>query len=138
MFVAIVRFPEVPAEREGDLQMWFAWSNGLLSGVDGLQGRRLLRAADGGYTAIIEHESAETFGAMHATDVASRVQAHLREVLGAEPAATKYEVVVDLVKSGSCCGGGSHADDGEHGGPDRDAVGVGAELQAAGGCCHGA
>jgi len=136
MFVAIVRFPEVPTEREGDLRMWFAWSNGLLSGTDGLRGRRLLRAADGGYTAIIEHDSAETFAAMHTTDEAARVHAHLHEVLGAEPAATTYEVVVDLVKSGSCCGGGGQAGEGEHGGHDLAAVGVGADLQAAGGCCH--
>jgi len=137
MFVAIVRFPEVPTEREGDLRMWFAWSTGLLSGIDGLQGRRLLRAADGGYTAVIEHQSAETFAAMHTTEVASQVHAQLREILGAEPVATNYEVVVDLAKSGSCCGGsGGHTGEAEHGANDRAAAGVGADLQAAGGCCH--
>ena len=51
MFVAIAQFPEVPTEREEEFQAWFAWSNGQFHEIDGLQGRRLLRAADGTYTA---------------------------------------------------------------------------------------
>ena len=44
MFVAIARFPEVPTDREAEFRAWFAWSNDLLRDVDGLAGRRLLRA----------------------------------------------------------------------------------------------
>ena len=58
MFVAIAQFPEVPTEREEEFQAWFAWSNGQLHEIDGLRGRRLLRAADGTYTALVEHASA--------------------------------------------------------------------------------
>ena len=104
MFVAIARFPEVPFDREAEFRAWFAWSNGQLRGIDGLRGRRLLRAEDGSYTALVEHENADTFAAMHTTAVASRVHARLAGVLDHEPAATKYEVVVDLARSGSCCG----------------------------------
>src|SRR5680860_1606450 len=43
---------------------------------------------------------------MHLTEVASQVHARLGQVLHGEPMATKYEVVADLAKSGSCCGGG--------------------------------
>jgi len=125
MFVEIAQFPEVPTEREEELQAWFAWSNG-----------RLLRAADGTYTALVEHQSAETFAAMHLTEVASLVHARLGQVLHGEPMATKYEVVADLAKSGSCCGGGGGH--GGHGGHDRVAAGAGVELQVAGGCCQGA
>jgi len=106
MFVAIARFPEVPGQREEEFQAWFAWSNEQLREIDGLTGRRLLRAADGTYTAIVEHQSAATFAAMHTTEAASQVHARLGEILEGEPVATKYEVVVDLAKSGSCCGGG--------------------------------
>ena len=56
MFVAIARFPEVPTEREAEFRAWFAWSNDLLRDIDGLQGRRLLRAPDGSYTALVEHK----------------------------------------------------------------------------------
>ncbi|NMM35213.1 MAG: antibiotic biosynthesis monooxygenase [Phycicoccus sp.] len=134
MFVAIAQFPEVPTEREEEFQAWFAWSNGQFHEIDGLQGRRLLRASDGTYTALVEHHSAETFAAMHLTEVASHVRARLTQVLQGEPMATKYEVVADLAKSGSCCGGG----DGGHGGHDRAVAGGRVELQVAGGCCQGA
>jgi len=100
MFVAIAQFPEVPTEREEEFRAWFAWSNGQLREIDGLQGRRLLRAADGTYTALVEHQSADTFAAMHLTEVASHVHARLGQVLRGEPMATKYEVVADLAKSG--------------------------------------
>jgi len=136
MFVAIARFPEVPTERVEEFRAWFAWSNDQLRDIDGLKGRRLLRAADGTYTALVEHRSAETLAAMRATEVASQVHAQLQELLLDEPAATMYEVVADLAKSGSCCGGA-----GGHGGQrrdDLDLVGVGAEEQVAGGCCQGA
>jgi len=136
MFVAIARFPEVPTEREAEFRAWFAWSNDQLRDIDGLRGRRLLRASDGSYTALVEHKSAETFAAMGATEVASRVLALLAELLLEELGATTYEVVADLANSGSCCGGaGGHGDQRRH---DLALVGVGAEAQVAGGCCRGA
>jgi heme-degrading monooxygenase HmoA len=134
MFVAIAQFPEVPTEREAEFRAWFAWSNDQLRDIDGLEGRRLLRAPDGSYTALVEHKSAETFAAMHTTGEASHVHALLAELLLDEPAATAYEVVTDLAKSGSCCGGAD-----SHGGRhDLALVGVGDEAQTAGGCCRGA
>jgi len=136
MFVAIARFPEIPTEREDELQAWFAWSNDQLREIDGLKGRRLLRAPDGTYMALVEHESAGTFDAMHATEAAARVHARLAEVIIDEPRAKKYEVVVDFAKSEACCGGGGgHGDQGALG---RTGVGIGGGLQVAGGCCRGA
>jgi len=135
MFVAIAQFPEVPTGQEDEFQSWFAWSNDQLREIDGLQGRRLLRAADGTYIALVEHQSTETFAAMHLTDVASRVHARLGQVLLGEPVATNYEVVADLAKSGSWCGGSGQAG---HGGHDQAATGGRVELQVAGGCCQGA
>ncbi|MEP7036522.1 MAG: hypothetical protein ABI662_05480 [Dermatophilaceae bacterium] len=135
MFVAIAHFTEVPAEQEEEFQAWFAWSNDQLRAIDGLQGRRLLRAADGTYTALVEHQSAETFAAMHLTEVASLVHARFGQVLRDEPVATRYEVVADLARSGTCCGGGGH---GGQGGHDRALDGGRVELQVASGCCQGA
>lgn len=112
MVVAIARFPEVPTEREEAFQEWFAWSNDQLRHVDGLKDRRLLRAADGTYTALVEHTSAETFAAMHTSDVASQVHARLGEILDEEPRATKYDVIVELSTTQSCCGGGGDGQDG--------------------------
>jgi heme-degrading monooxygenase HmoA len=122
MFVATARFPEVAFEREAEFLAWFAWSNGQLRGIDGLRGRRLLRAQDGSYTALVEHENADTFAAMHATDVAARVHARLREVLDDEPVTTAFDVVENLAKSGACCAGGAGHDG--HGRRDEVTFGV--------------
>jgi heme-degrading monooxygenase HmoA len=134
MFVAIARFPEVPTEREAEFRAWFAWSNDQLRDIDGLQSRRLLHATDGSYTALVEHTSAETFAAMHTSDVATQVHALLAELLINEPAATMYEVVADLANSGSCCGGA-----GGHGGqrkPNLAVVVAGDKAQTTSGCCR--
>jgi heme-degrading monooxygenase HmoA len=130
MFVAITSFPEVPTDRRGEFQAWFAWSNTQLRGMDGLEGRRLLRTTDGAYVALVEHHSAETFAAMHTTDQATRVQLRLAEILTDWPQAAQYEVVVELPASGSCCGGGGH------GHPQEAVAEAGAGLQVAGRCCQ--
>lgn len=136
MFVAIAQFSQVPTEREEDFEAWFVWSNDRLRSVDGLEGRRLLRTADGTYAALVEHESAATFATMQVTEVAWQVHSRLREVLGEEPQATTYEVVANLVQPGSCCGG-SDGHQGQ-GGRATATVGLGADLLVSGGCCRGA
>jgi len=109
MFVAVVQFPAVPAEDDEAFRDWFAWSNELLGSVEGLRDRRLLRDTFGGYAAIVEHDSAETFAAMHATPVADLVHRSLRGLLSAGPSATMFEVVDAFAVSpgGGCCGGRS-------------------------------
>jgi len=76
----------------------------------------------------VEHQSDETFAAMHSTEAASQVHARLGEVLMGEPAAMKYEVVVDLAKSGVLLRWWRAR-------PGRRLT---TELQVAGRCCHGA
>lgn len=107
MFIALVTFPEVPADRETAFRSWFAWSNEELAGVDGLQSRRLLRAPNGSYSALVEHDSEATFSAMHARPEVAAIRARLREIVSEPPTATQLEVVSGEV-AGSCCGGGGH------------------------------
>ena len=126
MHIAIARFPTVPAERDKDFRDWFAWSNDQLRETAGLKARRLLRAPDGSYTALVEHESASTFAAMHATEAVSMIHQGLGQILNDGPQATKYEVVVDFSTSGSCCGDGPGA--GSH---ERTL-----EARVSGGCCQ--
>jgi heme-degrading monooxygenase HmoA len=131
MFVVMARFGDVRSEREQEFQAWFAWSNEQLREIDGLKGRRLLRASDGSYTALVEHQSAETFAAMSTTEVATQVHARLADIVN-EPRATTFEVIADLPTSGACCGGtGGH---GQHG-HERAAVDVSIETHR---CCKGA
>jgi len=107
MHIAIARFPMVPAARDREFLEWFAWSNEQLRDTAGLKARRLLRAPDGSYTALVEHESAESFAAMHTAEPVAKINERLRQIVQDGPHATKYEVVVDFATSGTCCGDGS-------------------------------
>lgn len=127
MLIAVVRFPPVPMESDEDFRAWFAWSNDLLRDADGLRARRLLRSDDGGYLALVEHDSAETFARMHASPVAAEVQQRLHQLLEDGPQAHMYEVVEDAMVGG-CCGG--------HGAtpaPGRSET----RSSGGGGCCGG-
>lgn len=106
MFVAMAHFPTVSLAQERDFIEWFSWSNEQLREIEGLEGRRLLRATDGTYSALVEHQSAETFAAMHTSSAAVKVHAHLAEILDEGPRATTYEVVTTLSPVQGCCGGG--------------------------------
>ncbi|HEY9559082.1 MAG TPA: hypothetical protein VIR58_20265 [Acidimicrobiales bacterium] len=129
MFVAVVHFPPVPAQRDAAFRAWFAWSNEQLRDSAGLAGRRLLRGADGAYVGLVEHDSAATFAQMHASPAASEVQQQLQGILEGEPHADVYEVV-DAVPVAGCCGG-TRGD--EATAADRT-VEVGAAAE--GGCCQ--
>jgi len=126
MHIAIARFPAVPAERDSDFRDWFAWSNDQLRGTNGLETRRLLRAPDGSYIALVEHESAATFASMHTKPVVATIQEGLRRILADAPQATSYDVVVDSSTAKGCCGG--HGAGSHHGGTEP--------VHGSGGCCQ--
>lgn len=123
MHIAIARFPAVPAERDSDFRDWFTWSNDQLRGTEGLKARRLLRAPDGSYTALVEHESATTFASMHTAEIVTVIQQGLRRILPDAPQAMGYDVVADSSTDQGRCGG-SGADSQE------------AATQGSGGCCR--
>lgn len=125
MHIAIARFPAVPAERDSDFRDWFTWSNDQLRGTEGLKARRLLRAPDGSYTALVEHESATTFASMHTAETVTVIQQGLRRILPDAPQAIGYDVVVDSGTDQGCCGG-SGADSQE----------AAKTAQGSGGCCR--
>jgi len=125
MHIAIARFPAVPAERDNDFRDWFAWSNDQLRGTEGLMARRLLRAPDGSYTALVEHEDATTFAAMHTKNSVTVIQEGLRQILTDAPQATSYDVVVDSSTAKKCCGG--------HGADSHEGA---TPAHGSGGCCQ--
>lgn len=129
MFVAVVHFPPVPAQRDTAFRAWFAWSNDQLRDSAGLAGRRLLRDSDGAYVGLVEHESAATFAQMHASPVANEVRQQLYGILDDAPQANVYDVV-DAAPVAGCCGG-TRGDEG------TTADGrVDVSTAAAGGCCN--
>lgn len=129
MFIALVRFPDVPLDRDEDFQDWFAWSNQQLANADGLRNRRLLRATDGQYSALVEHESAATFAAMHAAPAVAMIQERLGQIVSEPPHATRFEVVTELGTLG-CCADGDAVGPGTHTTQGQEA------LAGAHGCCH--
>ena len=103
MYIAIARFPAVPAERDKDFRDWFAWSNDQLRGMVGLRGRRLLRASDGSYIALVEHESAGAFAAMRQAEAVSMIDRGLGGILNDRLQAMRYDVLVDFPTAEGCC-----------------------------------
>lgn len=127
MFIALIRFPEVPVDRDADFQAWFAWSNRELAGADGLRSRRLLRTAEGQYAGLVEYESLASFAAMHAAPVVTQIQARLHEIVPVPPQATEFEVLSEP-NTGGCCG--------DAGTDHHHAFETGEAAAAGCGCCH--
>ena len=128
MHISIVRFPTVTDELDKDFRDWFASSNDQLRGSAGLKGRRLLRAPDGSYTAVMEHESASTFAAVRAAEAVSMVRSGLGQILSECPQTMTYEGVVDFAVSGGCRAVGQGTDS-------HDSA---AQTHVPVGCCGGA
>jgi len=127
MHIAIARFGTVPAERDKDFRDWFTRSNDQLRAVAGLRSRRLLRAPDGSYTALVEHASASSFAAMRAAEVVSMIREGLGQILNDVPQAMTYEVVADFSPAETCCGEG----------PGTNRREGATQAHPSGACCHG-
>jgi len=102
MHIAIARYPAVPAEHDKDFQDWFAWSNEQLRGMVGLRGRRMLRALDGTYTALVEHDSADDFAAMLKAEAISMIHRGLGTVLNDRRQAMSYDVLMEFPTADGC------------------------------------
>jgi len=101
--IAIARFPAVPAERDKDFREWFAWSNDQLRTMVGLRGRCLLRSPDGSYTALVEHDCANSFAAMPRAEAISMIHHGLGRILNDGRQTMRYDVLVDFPTAETCC-----------------------------------
>lgn len=107
LHIEITRFPAVPAERDKDFRDWFARSNEQLRAVAGLRGRRLMRAPDGSYSAMVEHDSASSFADMRKAEAISMINHGLGGILSDSRQAVSDDVLVD-VPSAEACPGDDH------------------------------
>jgi heme-degrading monooxygenase HmoA len=95
VFVIIVRFPPVKPGKDAEFREWFAWSNVEYAKHKGFISRRLLSARDGGgYAAVVEHESYETFMAMHTSSAQSEAHRRVQPLMDGDPSPCFYDVVV--------------------------------------------
>ncbi|MFZ2095499.1 MAG: hypothetical protein WAV05_02565 [Anaerolineales bacterium] len=77
MFVNIIHFPPIKASKDAEFRAWFAWSNEQYAKHKGYICRNLLKPRKGGnYVSVMEHESYETFMAMHTSS--TQAEAHKR------------------------------------------------------------
>jgi heme-degrading monooxygenase HmoA len=69
-FVNLIRFPPLKAGKDEEFREWFKHSSELFAIHQGFISRTLLKSTEGTdrYAAIVEHESKETFMAMHLSD----------------------------------------------------------------------
>ncbi len=95
MFVNIATFPPIKEGKDAEFRQWFAWSNEQLARHKGFISRKLLLPRAGGsYVAIVEHESYETFMAMHASPGHRDVHARGAPLFDGSPSHVSYDVIV--------------------------------------------
>ena len=95
MFVNIIHFPPIKPGKDAEFREWFAWSNKEYAKHKGFISRKLLKLREGGnYAAIVEHESYETFWAMHTSPTQVEAGKRVLPLLEGEPSAAVYEAVV--------------------------------------------
>ncbi len=95
MFVNIVHFPPVKAGKDAEFREWFAWSNEQYAKHRGFISRRLLGPREGGnYAAIVEHESYETFMAMHTSPTQAEARKRVGPLMDGNPTPHFYEAIL--------------------------------------------
>jgi len=69
-FVNLINFPPLKPGKDGEFREWFGRSSELFAKHQGFISRTLLKSTEGTerYAAVVEHESKETFMAMHLSD----------------------------------------------------------------------
>lgn len=96
MFVNIINFPPIKEGKDSEFRKWFSWSNEEYAKHDGFISRRLLKPREeGNYVAIVEHESYETFMAMHTSPTQAEANKRVKPLFDGSPIPGFYEVVLN-------------------------------------------
>jgi heme-degrading monooxygenase HmoA len=96
MFVNIIHFPAIKAGKDTEFLEWFTWSNAQYAKHKGFISRRLLKPREGGnYVGVVEHESYETFMAMHTSPSQAEAHKRVESLFDGSPSPTFYEVVLE-------------------------------------------
>jgi heme-degrading monooxygenase HmoA len=98
MFVNIIRFPRIKKGGDEEFRKWFEWSNIVYEKFDGFISRRLLKPTRGNYIGLMEHQSEETFMAMHLSDERQKAWTKVEHLLEGTPTPSFYEVIISSEK----------------------------------------
>jgi Antibiotic biosynthesis monooxygenase. len=92
--VVIVDFPPIEQGKDAEFRQWFVQTSREFSGSRGFISRRLLKSVKGGnYVAIVEHESQETFMAMHKTPAHAEASKRVGPMFDGSRSPRFYEVI---------------------------------------------
>ena len=95
MFVNIVHFPKIKEGKDSEFRQWFVESNRAYAAHRGFIRRILLQPQDGeNYIGIVEHESRETFMAMHTSPTQAALRLRAEPLFEGNPRPAFYDVVI--------------------------------------------
>ena len=95
MFFNIVQFPKIKEAKDAEFRQWFVDSNLDFAKHPGFIRRILLRTRDGeNYVAVVEHESHETFMAMHTSPTQAGLRQRVQPLFEGNPKPSFYDVVI--------------------------------------------
>lgn len=95
MFINIIRFPPIKAGKDAEFRAWFEWSNKEYAKHKGFVSRRLLKTQENdNYVGLVEHESRETFMAMHTSNTQGDANKRVKPLFDGDPTPEFYEVVM--------------------------------------------
>ena len=93
-FVNLIQFPSLKAGKEEEFIAWFRRSSDVFAKHPGFISRTLLKATNeaGHYAAVVEHESQETFMAMHLSDERQALFGQVEKLIDGMPEPQFYNV----------------------------------------------
>lgn len=95
MFVVIIKFPPIKEGKDTEFREWFAETNREFGKFKGFIRRRLLQPTTvGNYAAIVEHESEETFMAMHESPIHDEAGKRVVHLFDGSASPHFYEVII--------------------------------------------
>jgi quercetin dioxygenase-like cupin family protein/heme-degrading monooxygenase HmoA len=101
-FVNLTNFPALKPGRDGEFVDWFRHSSEILSKHQGFISRTLLKSTGeigrGRYATMVEHESKETFMAMHLSDDSQVLFREMETLIDGMSEPHFYEVVATRLK----------------------------------------
>ncbi|RNJ76285.1 MAG: antibiotic biosynthesis monooxygenase [Nitrosopumilus sp. H8] len=92
MFVMIADITLKEGAEDG-FKAWLSESNKALSKFPGFVSRRFLKSPDGGCKIIVEHQSKETFAAMHQSPEHAKLHPTGRSFMSSDPSRQTFTVV---------------------------------------------
>jgi len=96
MFINIIHFPPIEPDKDAAFREWFARSNEEYAKHKGFISRRLLRPRKGGnYVGLVEHESYETFMAMHTSSTQAEANQRVKSLFDGGPTPDFLDVVME-------------------------------------------